>query len=117
MREFFSVHSHRRQILLAGTALVVAYVRSFFQYHQYGWNSVLEFLTSWFIHYIAVIVFIVVAGAVAQVYAKHFLGDQWNFKELTIKEVYVYAPLFVLVAAVMMFLIAHWPHTSGDRYE
>ena len=64
MREFFSVHSHRRQILLAGTALVVAYVRSFFQYHQYGWNSVLEFLTSWFIHYIAVIVFIVVAGAV-----------------------------------------------------
>ena len=52
-------------------------------------------------------VFIVVAGAVAQVYAKHFLNDQWNFKELTIKEVYVYAPIFVLVAAVMMFLIAH----------
>jgi hypothetical protein len=50
MREFFSVHSHRRQILLAGTALVAAYVRTFFQYHQYGWNSVLEFLTSWFIH-------------------------------------------------------------------
>jgi hypothetical protein len=41
-------------VLFALTGLVVAYVRNVLQYGHYSWDSIDQFLVSWFVHYLAV---------------------------------------------------------------
>lgn len=100
--------SVRRNALLAFTSLVVAYVRTFLQYHRYAWESIGQFLISWFLHYIAVVLVAVVAYAFIKSNEHRFLEDDSQRKGLTIDEAYVYVSFVVLVVAVSIFLIAHW---------
>ena len=96
-------------ILVAATALVVAYVRTFFQYGSYGWESIGAFLISWFIHYLGAWLFVAISGAFISKVAPIFLGTESRRQELSSSELLVYVSLVVLVAAIVMFLLAHWP--------
>lgn len=102
-------------LLVAVTALVVAYVRTFFQYGSYGWESIGEFLLSWFVHWLGVWLFVVISGAFVSRLAPAFLGNDLPREELSPSELIVYISLVVLVGAIVMFLLAHWP--VSDIYD
>ncbi|OHC68511.1 MAG: hypothetical protein A3H93_04815 [Rhodocyclales bacterium RIFCSPLOWO2_02_FULL_63_24] len=101
--------------LLVITSLVVAYVRTYLQYHSYGWESVGAFLTSWFIHYLAVWVFVIVCGAFISSASPFFLGKDSQRRELTSNELLVFVALGTLAAALVLFVLAHWP--ASGSYE
>lgn len=96
-------------LLVAVTALVVAYVRTFFQYGGYGWESIGEFLLSWFVHYLGVWLFVAISGAFVSRFAPVFLCKDLPREELSLSELIVYISLVVLVGAIVMFVLAHWP--------
>ncbi len=98
----------RRNALLAFTSLVVAYVRTFLQYHRYAWESIGQFLISWFLHYIVVVLLATVSYAFIKANEHWFLEDDSQRKGLTIDEAYVYISFVVLISAVSIFLLAHW---------
>jgi len=110
----FSLYT-RRNFLLGFTALIVAYVRSFLQYHRYFWESVGQFFLSWFIHYLAVLVLVAISYALIKTKAEFFLGNKTENHKITTEEVIVYVSVVLLVAAILIFLIAHWP--PADMYE
>lgn len=99
----------KTSILVAVTALVVAYVRTFFQYGSYGWESMSAFLLSWFIHYVGVWLFVALSGAFVSRFAPVFLGKDLPRQELSPSELLVFISLVVLVGAIVLFLLAHWP--------
>ncbi|NWG39815.1 MAG: hypothetical protein HXY27_07610 [Hydrogenophilaceae bacterium] len=96
-------------LLVAVTALVVAYVRTFFQYGGYGWESISDFLLSWFVHYLGVWLFVAISGAFVSRFAPVFLGKDLPREVLSPSELIVYISLVVLVGAIILFLLAHWP--------
>lgn len=102
-------------VLIAVTALVVAFVRTHFQYHRYGWTSVGAFLLSWFVHYLSVGVFAVVCAAVIPSAAPFFLDKDSQHRELEPTELLVSVLLVILVTAIMMFGISHW--SASVSYE
>jgi cytochrome bd-type quinol oxidase subunit 2 len=106
---------NKRSILLAVTALVVAYVRSFIQYHRYSWESLEQFLISWLIHYFAVLVLIAISYVFIITKASFFLGREKEGKEITAEEATVYVSFVLLVLAILVFFVAHWP--ASDDYE
>jgi hypothetical protein len=110
----FSVSpSARRNILLAATGLVVAYVRTVLQYHRYSWETVSEFLVSWFIHYIGVGLLAAIAYGVIKANEKRFLsGRNSSPGGLGMDEAFVYIPLTIIVCAIAIFVLAHWPSTG-----
>lgn len=105
----------RTGTLLITTSLVVAYVRTYLQYHHYGWESVTEFLTSWFIHYLGVWLFAVLCGAFISSAAPIFLGEDSRRREVPSSELLVHVTLGVLAASVIVFVLAHWP--ASGSYE
>lgn len=100
----------RRNVLLAITGLVVAFVRTHLQYHQYGWGTVTEFLTSWFIHYVAVALLAAVAYAAIKANAKRFLAEKENEAALSVEAAIVYICITLLTLAVAIFVLSH----AGD---
>lgn len=106
----------KTSVLLAVTALVVAYVRNHLQYGSHGWSSIGAFLGDWFIHYLAVLLFVVFGGAFASTYAPFFLGKDWPHQELSPSEQTIYVTLLVLAGAIALFVLAHWP-ASGTYDE
>lgn len=107
--------STRRNVLLGVTALVVAYVRSYLQYHQYSWPSIGQFLISWLIHYLAILALVAVSYAFINTKADFFLGNKTERDRITKEEAAVYVSIVLLIAAVLMFFVAHWP--QSDIYE
>ncbi len=103
----------KRNLLLAVTSLVVAYVRTFLQYHRYSWDSVSEFLASWFVHYIAVALLVAISYAVIKTHERRFLPNTDGSRQgLGMVEAFVYIPLVLLVCSIAIFLLAHWPTTG-----
>lgn len=99
--------------VLAG--LVVAYVRHAVQYHRYTWDSILDFFTWWFIHYIAVILVIGITYAVTRGKESLLFGRHESLRKLTLEEGMIYGSIVIIVAAISLFLIAHWvPVDSND---
>lgn len=107
--------SDRRNVLLGVTALVVAYVRSYLQYHQYSWPSVGQFLISWLIHYLVILGLVAISYALINTRTDFFLGNKTERDRVTKEEAAVYVSIVLLVAAVFIFLVAHWP--QSDIYE
>jgi formate hydrogenlyase subunit 3/multisubunit Na+/H+ antiporter MnhD subunit len=108
-------HSTRRNVLLGITALVVAYVRSYLQYHQYSWQSIEQFVISWLIHYLAILGLVAISYAFINTKADFFLGNKTERDRKTKEEATVYVSIVLLVAAVLIFFVAHWP--QSDIYE
>ena len=105
----------RRSILLGVTALVVAYVRSYLQYHQYSWQSVGQFLISWLIHYLAILGLVAISYAFINTKADFFLGKKSEQDRISKDEATVYVSIVLLIAAVLIFVVAHW--SLSDIYE
>ena len=103
-------HSNPRVTGLAAAAgLIVAYVRHALQYHRYTWDSILEFLIWWFIHYIVVIFVVGIAYAVTRGREQLLFGRSESLRKLTMEEAMIYGSIVVIVSVIAIFLIAHWP--------
>ena len=108
----------RRGILLGITSFVVAYVRSFLQYHLYFWGSIEQFLISWLIHYLAILFLIIVSLVFIKMDAHFFLGKDTKSSSITMDEFTVYVSVVLLIAAVAIFLLAHLqPAGMDNMYE
>ena len=104
--------------MLGITSLVVAYVRSFLQYHQYIWGSIEQFLISWLIHYLAILFLIIVSLVFINTDAHFFLGKDAENSSITKDEFTVYVSVVLLIAAVAIFLLAHLQPVGMDNmYE
>jgi uncharacterized membrane protein HdeD (DUF308 family) len=110
-----SPFSARRHVLLGLTGLVVAYVRRVVQYHQYSWDSIWQLLSWWFIHYIAIALLAGVAYFFIRRTEGFFFGPDRARPELQIDDVLVHVSIIVLVAAIAVFLLAHWVPMEGDE--
>jgi len=105
----------KRNGLLIITGLVVAYVRRVIQYGNYSWDSVVQLLGWWLLHYLAVGLVAAVAYGCIKGTEKFFFGYESGEKGLGVDEALVYISVVILVAAVAVFFIAHWP--ASDVYE
>jgi len=104
-----AIHSNPRVTGLAALAgLVVAYVRHAVQYHRYSWDSLLDFLGWWLIHYIAVILVVGITYAVTRGKESLLFGRNESLHKLTLEEGMIYGSIIIIVAAISIFLIAHW---------
>jgi hypothetical protein len=93
--------------------LVVAYVRHGLQHHWALWDSLGDFFAAWFFHTIAVVM-LMAASLAAIIYThKFFLG--YEKKEFG-REVAFYILMTILVAALSIAVVAHWP-SSGDDFD
>ena len=108
-------HNDPRVTGLAAIAgLVVAYIRNVLQYHRYSWDSLWEFLGWWFIHYIAVILVVGITYAFTRGKPSLLLGTHESLHKLTLEEGMIYGSILVIVAAIAILLIAHWPVGIND---
>lgn len=107
----------RRRILLAGTSLVVAYVRNFIQYHRYSFGSIGEVLSAWFIHWFAVMAVIGPSYVLISTKASGFLEREKADKEvITLEEAEVYGSFVLLALAILTFFAKHWPEDLDLTY-
>ena len=97
----------RITVLAVIAGLFVAYDRQVLQHHRYWWDSVFDFLISWFVHYIAVILVVGVAYAISRGNVSFLLGRSERLRDLTLDEAMIYGFIIVIVAAVAIFLITH----------
>lgn len=109
-------HRDPRVTSLAAIAgLLVAWDRQILQYRRYSWGSVTDFLISWFVHYIAVILILGVAFAITRGNASFLLGRSETLRKLTTEEGLIYGCIIVIVAAMAVFFIAHWVPIETDE--
>jgi len=94
---------------LAFTALVLAYVRNYVQYHRYSFVSVWEFLGFWFVHYVAVGLVGAVFYALLQSMENLVLGRADDRPPPSMDQAIVHFCTAILLASLAIFLIAHWP--------
>jgi hypothetical protein len=102
----------RSYSLLAITGLVVAYVRNIVQYKHYSWGSIIEFLSWWFIHYIAVGIVAATLYVVIKNTKKFFFEHKDSKEVLTWEQAIVYTSLTILISAIFILLLAHWGSVS-----
>jgi hypothetical protein len=102
-------HSDPRVTALPAIAgLVVAYVRNILQYHQYSWDSWLEFLVTWFVHYIAVLLIAGVAYAFTRGKETLLLGRSETLRHMTVEEAIIFGSVLAIVAAAAILMLVHW---------
>lgn len=94
--------------LVAIAGLLVSYTRLVLQYHQYSWDSVLQFLGWWFLHYIAVIIILGIAYAIFQGAFGSLLGRYLESNKLSMEQSMIYGSIVVIVAAISILILAHW---------
>lgn len=104
----------RRNGLLIGTGLVVAYVRNFLQYHRYAFGSWWEFLGFWFLHYIAILLVGAIFYACLDGAQRFFVGEGDN-KDVSLSVALVYFCVAVLIISVAVFILAHWPTSASEE--
>ncbi|MBI4714449.1 MAG: hypothetical protein HY760_00620 [Nitrospirae bacterium] len=108
-------------LVVPATGLVVAYVRTFLQYHRYGWPSFEGFLVSWFVHYIAVALTVLFSYVlILFVKERRFLCwffDEKEKRNINFDEVAVYGCFTILVAAASIFFLAHWEPSGEGLYD
>jgi hypothetical protein len=108
----------RRNLLLVITALVVCYVRHIVQYGHRPWASgLLSFLASWIIHYFAVAIVVLVAGAISIKTDPFFFPDRpEKTTDERMHETIVQVCITLLVASLFVWFLYFWPG-SGDSDE
>ena len=101
-----------RNALLILTGLVVAYVHLIVQYENYLWESIVQFLSWWFAHYILVVLLTMTSYAVIKGTEKIFFGNDNMKKGLTFEQAIVYIPLILLVAVAFIFTMWYLGYLS-----
>jgi hypothetical protein len=104
----------KRFVLVAMAGLAVAFVRQILQYQRYAWESWGLFFVSWFIHYVAIAIFIAITYACIMGWEKVFLGERAQHKTLSLDHFLVYISIAVIVAAICIFVLAHWVPVGDD---
>lgn len=107
----------RRNVLLAATGLVVAFVRNYLQHHQYSFESAWEFLGFWFVHYLAVELLGTIFYGLSSWADRAIIGITKTDPGLSVEEGLVYFSLAILVCSVAVFFIAHWPAGLAETLE
>jgi len=102
--------------LLGLAALVVAYVRTYLQYGEYGWNSFAHTAMSWFLHYAALVVMAAISHVAINGYRKYFFEKIDQPNEIRMEQTIYHVAVFALVAAVGIFFLAHWVPSGDLRY-
>ncbi len=94
-------------VVAAIAGLMTAYVRRVLQYHQYSWDSALDFFGWWFIHYIAVILVIGITHAIVQASEVWLLDRNTASRKLSLEDSVIYGSVMFIVAAVFILMLAH----------
>lgn len=93
--------------IAAIAGLMVAYVRRVLQYHQYSWDSALDFLGWWFLHYVAVVLILGIAYAITQANENLLFDRNAESRQLSLEDSVIYGSVVVIVAAISIFILAH----------
>ena len=97
----------RANVFAATSALVATFVRNIIQYHRYSWGSFEEFLGTWIVHYIAIVLCAGIAFAIAKSNVSSRLGASDNLRNMEVDDALVFGSLFILTASALMFIGAH----------
>jgi len=88
------------------TGLVVAFVRHELETHQVVWDTFEQFLVSWILHTVGLVVFVGIAAFAILRFHMFFLGEEPQDKRF--QQVWYYILMTVLVASVCIFFAAHY---------
>jgi hypothetical protein len=88
------------------TGLVVAFARHDLETQRVAWDRFEQFLVSWIIHTVGLVVLVGIVAFVILRFHKYFLGEVP--KDNTFQQVWYYILMTVLVASVCIFLAAHY---------
>jgi hypothetical protein len=101
----------KRFLLIPLTSLAVTYLRHGIESHWASWNSIEQFLTSWFVHTFGLLLFMALTTAII------LWSHEFFFEKKASGEAEEFLPTYivmaVLVAAVAIIFLAHWPVGSG----
>lgn len=91
------------------TGLVVTFVRHDLRQPRVAWDSLVNFLSAWFVHTMAVVLLMVIAAVSIQSTHKFFLGyEREQFKD-KFEELSYYIVVTVLIAIVGIWFVARFP--------
>jgi hypothetical protein len=113
LKKFWEDTGAREFGLTLFTGLMVAYVRHGLQHHWTLWDSIGDFFAAWFFHTIAVVM--LMAASLAAIIYTHNFFLRYEKKEVG-REVIFYILMTILVAALGIAIVAHWP-SSGDDFD
>jgi len=88
------------------TGLVVAFVRHELETHQVVWDTFEQFLASWILHTVGLVVFVGIAAFAILRFHKLFLGEEP--KDNRFAQVWYYILMTALVGSVCVFIAAHY---------
>jgi len=88
------------------TGLVVAFVRHELETHQVVWDTFEQFLVSWILHTVGLVVFVGIAAFAILRFHKLFLGEE--SKDNRFAQVWYYILMTALVGSVCVFIAAHY---------
>jgi hypothetical protein len=94
------------------TALAITLVRHDLQKPRVPWESLWSFCGVWFVHYMALVLLTVFAGAMISGFEKRFLGYQRVLTKDRIEELTFEIAMTVLVATVCIFAAGHYVPTD-----
>lgn len=89
------------------------WVRHGLVHHWNAWDSWGDFFGYWFVHTMGVILIMGIAFAAIIYTHKFFLGYERKESD---RELTFYVLMTILVAALGIWVAAHWPH-SDDEYD
>jgi hypothetical protein len=99
---------------VAAAGLAVAFTRNVLQYHRYLWDSPSDFLISWFIHYVAVMIVLGLTYALTRG-SESLLGRSEGLRRMTLEDACVFGAVLVTVASIIVLFLAHWPGVDFDE--
>ena len=94
--------------LQIATGLAVTFVRHDLEKHRVAWDSLGDFLITWFIHTIALLVLIAITTVPILRFHKFFVGHELSTSKGDVETVGFYVLMTVLVASVCIFFVAHY---------
>jgi len=103
----------RVTILGAAASLAVAFVRR----GMVPWPTIEQFLVAWFVHFCALLVFLLVTYAVILRFSKFFVGyeqKETSFKDQMVEITY-YVYMTVFASAIFMMVVMSW--SPSDEFD
>jgi len=100
----------RRNTLLILSGLIFANVRNLMQYGELATSSVTYFLTTWFIHYIAVALVGIAAYAIYSTNREKYIYAPENSKPIEVEEfLYIISLVAIITSLAALFFYYYVP--------
>jgi hypothetical protein len=104
----------KKGILILATGFMVGCVRHGIEHHWQSFDTWEDFFVNWFVHTIAVLLFMAFGGATILWRYEFFFGKKPGFEAE--HEIPVIVVITVLLGAIAIFVLAHWT-PSVDDYD